>query len=155
MRKRTPDERFRSYFTPGDPAACWMWTGGSDKLGYGKFGIRAGVIVRAHRHAWELANGPIGDATICVCHTCDVRACVNPAHLFLGTRTDNAADRHAKGRTASGKQQPGCKLTPDLVRALRCDRAAGLDFDALRDKYGVSRGVAHRIVHRAAWKHVA
>jgi len=58
---------------------------------------RALGVIRTHRLAWELANGPIPDG-LSVLHHCDNPPCCNVEHLFLGTQTDNHADMVAKGR---------------------------------------------------------
>jgi hypothetical protein len=79
---------------PG-PESCWLWTA-CTVAGYGRIRVND-VAVYAHRFSWDIHNGPI-PAGLWVCHKCDVRSCVNPAHLFLSTATGNAADRHAKGR---------------------------------------------------------
>lgn len=71
---------------------CILWAGTRNPDGYGKRGDNY-----AHRLAWEAAFGPIPPG-LCVLHRCDVRPCVNPEHLFLGTKGDNARDREAKGR---------------------------------------------------------
>ena len=75
---------------------CLLYTGYIQNTGYGRItyeGRREG----AHRVAYALKHGPI-PAGMSVCHTCDVRLCVNPDHLFLGTQTDNMKDMFRKGR---------------------------------------------------------
>ena len=81
---------------------CWRWTGGTNHAGYGHFGFD-GRTYRSHRLSWEIAHGPISDG-LQVLHRCDVPACVNPAHMFLGTPLENARDRSAKGRGNAGRK---------------------------------------------------
>lgn len=80
-----------------DPlSGCWLWTGMLTTSGYGGYTDNGKVRV-ASRLSWELHEGPIPPG-LCVLHRCDVRPCVNPAHLFLGTKGDNNRDCAAKGR---------------------------------------------------------
>jgi hypothetical protein len=88
---------------------CWLWSGAVRDKGrpggsYGAFVVcRCGQYrtYRANRIAYQLVNGPIPDG-LWVLHRCDVRLCVRPSHLFLGTAKDNTLDALAKGRLACG-----------------------------------------------------
>ena len=79
---------------------CWLWTGAKNHQGYGRvqLGRRGEGVIRAHRLAWQLANGDSIPSGMFVCHTCDTPSCVRPSHLWLGTRLDNMRDCARKGR---------------------------------------------------------
>lgn len=87
---------------------CWLWTAALSPEGYGTLSVggRGEGMVSAHRVSWQLAFGPI-PVDKEVCHHCDVRPCVRPDHLFLGTRKDNMIDCSNKGRT-SWQQRERC-----------------------------------------------
>ncbi|MGV0949437.1 MAG: HNH endonuclease signature motif containing protein [Azonexus sp.] len=90
---------------------CITVSTGKNSAGYGHSHIRVGPSrkqygILAHRMAWELEHGPVPKGML-VCHTCDNPACVNVAHLFLGSPRDNMLDKMAKGRWSNqygGKQ---------------------------------------------------
>lgn len=81
---------------PEPTSGCYLWAGAVIRAGYGKLG-RRGRTLSAHRYFWEEENGPIPNG-LHVLHKCDVRNCVNPDHMFLGTHGDNMRDMFAKGR---------------------------------------------------------
>lgn len=91
--------------------ACWLWMGGKNTTGYGLFSLpsppwlyertgRMKTQLLAHRVAYHLTYG-IPDAIKYekedyVLHKCDVRACCNPDHMWIGTHQDNMDDMIAK-----------------------------------------------------------
>lgn len=104
-----------------DHRACWEWRGAGKGNGYGHLSVRRGVNATAHHRAHELFIGPVPDGEE-VCHTCDNRWCVNPDHLFTGTRLDNMLDMAAKGRGAGPERR---HLKEGVVQHIRQRLAAG------------------------------
>lgn len=101
------EERFWNGLTMMGGSECWPWKS-PDHYGYGNMRF-AGRSRKAHAVSWELANGqPVPDG-LYVLHKCDNPACVNPAHLFVGTQQDNVDDMWAKGR--ANKQRTMVTLT--------------------------------------------
>jgi hypothetical protein len=104
-------ERFADKFCPEPNTGYWLWTGHCDENGYGLVNV-AGKNYKAHRVAFYLAYGRW--PTPCALHRCDNPACVNPAHLFEGTKRDNTNDMLAKGRgfeppnAALGRSRTSC-----------------------------------------------
>jgi hypothetical protein len=137
---------------------CWLWTGRRSSGGYGQF-WRDGHQVAASRVGYELAYGPIPDGLF-VCHNCpggDVRHCVRPEHLWLGTPADNARDMCAKGRhrITCGEAQHLARLTEAQVREIRARYVPRkVSFARLGKEYGVSDVAIEYVVHRRTWKHV-
>lgn len=115
-RKQPIAERFMRFVEKTD--GCWFWKGYTTKHGYGTFHPKAGVTRTAHSIAYEIFKGPVTEG-MDVMHSCDVRNCVNPDHLSLGTRTDNMRDAKAKGRTARGEGHGRHVLTAQEVLAIR------------------------------------
>lgn len=136
-------------------SACWDWLGGADTRGYGHLKWN-GKVTRAHRIAYELANGVIpngeGHHGTVVMHSCDNRLCCNPAHLIIGTHSDNMADMAAKGRRkgiGTGADNGRAKLTVDQVSAIRSDKRGKR---AIAPEYGISPAQVQRIRNGEQWK---
>lgn len=150
------------------PEACWPWKGGCQRYGIFWDGTHRAngspVMVKAHRWTYEQFVGPIPDG-YSVCHRCDNPPCVNPAHLFLGSQTDNMRDMVSKGRNvkpvcppsakARGGRNGSAKIGALQVRAIRARYAAGgVSQQALADEYGITQTAVSSIVKRKTWQHI-
>lgn len=145
-------ERIEHYSAPNPDTGCRLWTGGLFRAtGYGRLTWERRSQL-AHRLAWEVANGPIPEGLL-VCHKCDVPACVNPDHLFLGTNADNMADRDAKGRHTPlvGIRHNLAKLDEAAVLAIRADTRS---HAVVARQYGVTLFTISKIRLRKIWKHI-
>src|ERR1700743_415846 len=89
-------DSFDEFYTPEPNSGCWLWLRAFEPGAYGKIQIK-GKCVGAHRMSWQVHKGPIPEGKL-VLHKCDVRLCVNPDHLFLGSYFDNTMDAITKGR---------------------------------------------------------
>ena len=118
------------------PDECWPWTAARSSTGYGVLKLR-GKVVGAHRVAHAEAVGPPPEG-MCVCHRCDNPPCCNPAHFFLGTDGDNAADRVAKGRQQRGERAGGAILTEGQVREIRELIVDGVLLREIADRFSVT-----------------
>lgn len=138
---------------PEPNSGCLLWTGWTHHEGYGAFRSGGGNKYKfAHRASWEHHHGPI-PAGMVVCHKCDVRSCVNPAHLFLGTVAENNADMDSKGRRGSvpGERHPRARLTAADVIAIRSDDRYQRVIAA---QYGVAACTISEIKSRKKWRHI-
>lgn len=167
--RRNPVERFWEKVMPEPNTGCWFWLAAvSSETGYGIYCVATGKRVSAHRHAYTLAHGAIPEdasgKTLHVLHKCDVRLCVNPAHLFLGTNADNVADMDTKGRRrcapARGIAHHNAKLAPTTVEEARrlwgnrgrTGRSAhGPTLQSLSREYGVAASTLHAAILGKAW----
>jgi len=154
--------KFAASYMPEPNSGCWLWLGAVDhKTGYGHFSSTRSNITGAHRASWQLHKGAIPTG-LCVCHKCDVRSCVNPDHLFLGTYSENMQDAARKGRMRwkqgesrnlpIGEKHHQSKLTAEQVREIRESRLSGISFAR---KFGVSNVTISRIRRGIIWRAAA
>jgi hypothetical protein len=113
---RPIEERFWEKVAISGPDDCWLWLGAKTKEGYGSIGHN-GRVRRATHVSWELRYGAPFPPRKLACHTCDNPPCVNPAHIFVGTKQENADDMARKGRSIKGLHREFCrrghKRTPE------------------------------------------
>ena len=159
-------DRFWSKVDKRRDDECWPWKAGRLHFGHGAYTVKHGKQDRSHRIAWTLTNGPIPNG-LCVLHRCDNPPCCNPAHLFLGTKTDNAKDRDSKNRQARGlrsgrhtmphrnpvgERNGRAKINASIVEEIKELRAAGLTLVSIAADYGISASNVSRIVRGQSWR---
>jgi len=147
-------ERFDERWVPVTEAGCWIWIGGIASGLQPPYGcMRVGdKSVLAHRISWVLHRGEIPDG-LCVLHKCDAPPCVNPAHLFLGSRGDNNTDRKRKGRNGDtrGEKHPASILTEEQVLEIRADTRLQRE---IAQSFGIAQGQISMIKSHNSWGHV-
>jgi hypothetical protein len=119
---------------------CWPWIGAGKGNGYGNVNL-GGRTVPTHRYSYELFIGPIPEG-MDVCHTCDNRWCVNPDHLFVGTRRENMEDCKSKGRAAGGNRK---HLTEARIQEIRRRLLAGHSPRKISTQMDVNYGTVRAI----------
>lgn len=131
-------------------SGCWIWMGGLDLDGYGHFYLGEHNNPRAHRYSYEQHIGAIPSGSL-VLHRCDVRPCVNPDHLFLGTHATNALDRDQKQRTKRGEEHYATHLNNSDIERIRA--LCGTQKQIAKE-FGISRRAVRKIKNRESWKHI-
>lgn len=162
------EKRFLKKFYINEDNECWEWNSASRGNGYGCMKID-GKTIDSHRVSYVLYVGDIEDDLL-ICHKCDNRKCVNPKHLFIGTKLDNNRDMFNKGRGCSGNRN-GARLHPEMVR-----RGENVHLSKLKEfevenilieyyflkikpkiiykKYNISKSNIYDILRGKTWKHV-
>jgi hypothetical protein len=115
---------------------CWLWNKAIDEAGYGRFGKTS---LYAHRESYGLFVGTVPEGMI-ICHECDVRACVNPKHLFIGTYQDNNDDMIEKGRDRKFRI-----LSDEDVSEIRLRLAGGEQQKSIATDFNISRSMVSAI----------
>jgi hypothetical protein len=138
-----------------DENNCWLFQGATRKTGlpYGWVTYK-NKQMNAHRASWIVANGEIKDG-FCVCHKCDVPACINPDHLFLGTHTDNMQDMWQKNRQVLvnkyGEDHPNSKLTLKQVIEIKKMLSENIKQKIIAQKFNVTRITISNIKTKKRW----
>jgi hypothetical protein len=144
-------ERFWAKAAPPNENGCRMWTG-CVTSGYGRFQFEK-RLWGAHRVAVELAGVRIPGGMV-VCRRCDVPACVNPDHLYVGTYADNSRDAMDRDRTARGQRSGVARLTDHAVIDARRRHANGETSVALAAEYGVTQAAMWYALIGRTWSHL-
>lgn len=154
------EERFLSMVLPVTESGCWLWTGALlTANGYAKFSLGKETnwrTISGHRFSYKTYKGDIPEG-LCVLHSCDVRSCVNPNHLSLGTYKENSEDAVRKGRNrfTKGRESSQSKLTEDDVIKIRFLFNKGkCSSRALGEMFGISHRHVQNIAKGKKWRHV-
>jgi hypothetical protein len=155
LSKRPLVERLWEKVNIGAPDECWLWTASLYPNGYGVIWPGDGRnVIGAHIASWKLANGARASG-LDVCHHCDNPPCVNPTHLFLGSRADNMADAVAKGRQAHGERNGQARLTELDVNTIWKLLARGVTASSISIMFDVDPATISDIKCGKTWTHLA
>jgi len=148
-------DRFLSK-TQENSSGCLLWMGASTRFGYGHFRRKINgqwKMYKAHRFSYEQLYGPVPDG-LCVLHSCDNPKCVNPNHLSVGTKKDNAQQRKQRGRQRWGRNPQHNWLTFALAQIIRQYQR---DNPTMKQKniaevFGISTAQCSRILNNHIWQ---
>ena len=146
----TEQEYFWSYVEKTE--TCWLWLGTIRDDGYGEAHPGGGKRVLAHRHSYEIAYG-LFFSRLHVLHHCDNPPCINPAHLFLETQSDNVQDAAKKGRMRFGELHPRSRLTNSDIRFILSLQGSSTPKEVAK-LFNCSDANIYKIWKRQAWKHI-
>lgn len=153
LTRLTTEERFWRKVKKRQSHECWDWAGVCDTSGYGQIEINRKSI-KTHRFSWEIHFGKIPDE-MCILHYCDNPKCVNPNHLWLGTKKDNSDDKVNKNRQTKGEDVWCSKLTEDQVKEIRqlcCEKK--LMKKEIAKMFNISNATISAIHTSKAWRHI-
>jgi len=141
-------DRLMDKVSPEPNSGCWLWAACTNKQGYGFLRVD-GKNKYAHRLSYEFHCDEIEDGML-ICHKCDNPSCVNPEHLFAGTRVENSQDMVKKGRgpVQDGEKNPSAKLTKDQVVEIKS--AVGSQR-SIAEKYGITQSNVSLIKRGKSW----
>jgi len=154
-KKKTEDEKVDIFWSKVDKQNdCWLWTGGISKSGYGNYRNNG-----AHRYSYQITFGDIPKGMV-VMHKCDVKICVNPDHLSIGTHKDNSKDMVTKNRHKDwrGERHGNHKVTEQDVLYIRKHYKPGINqtypsnVPELALQFNISKGSIRQIVRFERWK---
>lgn len=144
--------RKENYYITEPNSGCWLWLGHLDSLGYGRVRIQ-GRSVGAHRYFYSMYKGSIPEG-LHVLHVCDVRCCVNPNHLFLGSHSDNMQDMYRKGRgnrPCKEKHYNSKLSSEDVIEIKDRYKSGNVTQCELASEFGVTQANIGYIVRGESW----
>ena len=131
-------------------AGCWIWLGSITKHGYGKMTLGTKTNISAHRASYELKHGAIPKGMLAL-HHCDIKCCVNPDHIFLGTQQANMDDKVLKNRQANGIKHGMSKLTEEQAKEAKFGNVKPTE---LAKKFNCSATIIRQIRNGIYWRHL-
>lgn len=146
----SPIHRFSKRISINLKTGCWIWDAHVNLGGYGQLTINKKPYL-AHRFSYICFNGAIPEG-MCVCHRCDVRNCVNPDHLFLGTNQDNTNDMLKKSRAGHQTGTFKIKLTQQKADEIRELRKQGLTLSQIAEKYDINHNTVSGVINNKSWR---
>lgn len=157
--KKSIAKRLEKYSTRNQETGCLEWHGYKDVYGYGILLVSINGVKKnkkVHRLSYEQSYGGIDQGKL-ICHTCDVRNCIEPSHLFIGSSADNNRDMMSKGRFKAGgkphhgEKNPKAKLTKQQVDGIKVLFKYGISKRSIANSLYVNATTIQRIASGKNW----
>jgi len=97
---------------------------------------------KAHRFICDTLKGPIPSG-LWALHTCDNRACINPEHLYIGTRQNNIDDMVSRGRHKAERTR---MISAEQEIEIRELHANGKSYSEIGAKFGVTKQTIYKYI---------
>ena len=133
-----------------DKNGCHICTSHYKIDGYPHFYRKEYGNIKIVRYLWFEKYGFLTRKQMLL-HSCDNPACINLAHIRVGSAKDNTNDAKKRGRLAFGTRNGATRLTDNQAREIKYSQETEV---VLAEKYNINRATVGYIRRGETWTHI-